>query len=150
VAIVADEGYGQLEVPCFLEKMVPLLRTPSDNGHATLITMLGRQFGTISRTRIASQRKAPTERRRNSSASTWVSRFPRVWTTSWRSISCALWTASSTMIGYQENEEGAQCGGAVLFTLFLRPGEPGVREKFDRKVGGGLSSLIGYLEWQRF
>ncbi|KAF4930182.1 hypothetical protein CGCVW01_v001115 [Colletotrichum viniferum] len=35
------------------------------------------------------------------------------------------------------------------FTLFLRPGEPGAREEFDRKIGGGFSSLIGYLEWQR-
>ncbi|KAF5524465.1 hypothetical protein CGCA056_v004261 [Colletotrichum aenigma] len=42
VAHVADEGYGQLEVPCALEKMVPLLRNPSDNWHATLVTMLGK------------------------------------------------------------------------------------------------------------
>ncbi|KAJ5015218.1 hypothetical protein K4K57_000426 [Colletotrichum sp. SAR 10_99] len=32
------------------------------------------------------------------------------------------------------------------FTLFLRPGEPGAREEIDRKIGGGLSTLIGYLE----
>ncbi|KAI8253045.1 hypothetical protein K4K53_010603 [Colletotrichum sp. SAR 10_77] len=36
------------------------------------------------------------------------------------------------------------------FILLLQPGEPGVQEEFDRKVGGGLASLIGYLEWQRF
>ncbi|KAF4823468.1 hypothetical protein CGCTS75_v010367 [Colletotrichum tropicale] len=36
------------------------------------------------------------------------------------------------------------------FTLFLRPGEPGAGEKFDRKLSGGVSSLIGHLEWQRF
>ncbi|KAJ0350570.1 hypothetical protein KNSL1_003973 [Colletotrichum chrysophilum] len=32
------------------------------------------------------------------------------------------------------------------FTSFLRPGEPGAPEEIDRKIGGGLSSLIGYLE----
>ncbi|KAF4911954.1 hypothetical protein CGCF415_v004053 [Colletotrichum fructicola] len=42
VAHVADKGYGQLELPCVLEKIVPLLRSPSDNGHATLVTMLGK------------------------------------------------------------------------------------------------------------
>ncbi|EQB49025.1 hypothetical protein CGLO_11674 [Colletotrichum gloeosporioides Cg-14] len=78
--------------------MVPLLRSPSDNGHATLVTMLERAV----RDNITNENRLATEGPYGAAAQI-IRQYldlpvSTVWTTPWRSRSCTIWTASSTMI----------------------------------------------------
>ncbi|KAK1847159.1 hypothetical protein CCHR01_10204 [Colletotrichum chrysophilum] len=164
MGLVEDAGtgfsYGQLELPCVLEKIVPLLRSPSDNGHATLVIMLGKAV----RDNITNEDRLATEGPYGAAAQLIRQYLDLPVPTSMDdTMAFKIMYALDRVVNHDPAIKRHAIFGVLRlrvvemkkehivverwpFTSFLRPGEPGAREEIDRKIGGGLSSLIGYLE----
>ncbi|KAL4922141.1 hypothetical protein BDW62DRAFT_217950 [Aspergillus aurantiobrunneus] len=151
-----------------LNAFVPFLQHPKDNPHATLVTLFMNAIAeTLDKDKFYDlpRRSLHTTRR--------VLRYipldqppispydPRVikFNMGMRIASTYDTTFDQYMSDMRFHEAGAFFGAAMKdrhtiiakwpFQLQLRPGQPGAQEKFERRMGDGMSGKERYVEWRR-
>ncbi|GFF81194.1 hypothetical protein IFM60648_05945 [Aspergillus lentulus] len=166
VSNISDSGW--LGIHTTLSLMVPLLQTPQENPHATLITLFMNaveetltdqdrmlDLTTHSPTTKRLLKYLPLKRRPTSAYDPELVKFNLG-----REL---VRTYDDIFNRYSEKfkfREFADLLGAAMkethtiidkwpYRLKLRPGQPGAQEEFDRCIGGGMSGKERYVEWKR-
>ncbi|PYI11901.1 hypothetical protein BO78DRAFT_440822 [Aspergillus sclerotiicarbonarius CBS 121057] len=164
VSNISDAGYMGIHETLF--SMLPLLQTPLDNPHATLITLF---MNAVEDTltigdRLEGLASHVTKRR-------LLRYLPNGPPTSPHSPEMVKLTAAHPMVTsydyvfdrysniFSFREVGGVLSAAIKerhtivdkwpFKLKLRPGQPGAQEEFDRCIGTNHTGKERYVEWER-
>ncbi|RDW81293.1 uncharacterized protein DSM5745_04850 [Aspergillus mulundensis] len=167
VSNISDLGF--LGIPKTLYYTMPLLRSPRNNPHATLITKFMNAVDEIlhdpsKKPDLASQKRAAAER---------ISQYLPLDEHALRSLPGALqkYALGLTMLTHYDNafncyaeyyqlQSAADQTNAVRkephtivdkwpTRLKLQPGQPGAQEEFDRHILRSVRGTLRYVEWQR-
>ncbi|KAJ5798007.1 uncharacterized protein N7503_007303 [Penicillium pulvis] len=166
VSNISDAGW--LGIPHTLDYMVPLLQTPLQNPHATLITlfmnavdealtdqdkirdMTPNSTSTKRLLKYLPPKGRPTSRYdpgliRFNLARDYVITYDHIFD---RYLKAYMFTEAADVFGAKMKEKHTIIE-KWPYRLKLRPGQPGAQDEFDRRLCTGLSGKERYLEWKR-